>query len=67
MQKPPTIDHPSKNKWKKSCLQHKKSKKAETHFNPEQVVEMGEFVLPKDAKLKVNEDVVVKDILLQTD
>ena len=60
-------DHSSENERHKSRQRHKKSKKVEIQIDREQVVEVDPSVLPKDAKFKGYEDVVVQDILLQTD
>jgi len=60
-------NHSSENERHQSRQRHKKSKKAEIQIDREQVVEVDPAVLPKDAKLKGYEDVVVQDILLQTD
>jgi hypothetical protein len=57
----------SENERHKSRQRHKRSKKAEIQIDREQVVEVDPIVLPKDAKFKGYEDVVVQDILLQTD
>ena len=65
--KPPPANHSSENERHKSRQRHKKSKKAEIQIDREQVVEVDPTVLPKDAKFKGYEDVVVQDILLQTD
>jgi hypothetical protein len=65
--KPPPTDHSSEAERHKSRQRHKRSKKAEIQIDREQVVEVDPTVLPKDAKLKGYEDVVVQDILLQTD
>ena len=65
--KPPATDHSSENERHQSRQRHKKSKKAEIQIDREQVVEVDPTVLPKDAKFKGYEDVVVQDILLQTD
>jgi len=65
--KPPPTNHSSENERHKSRQRHKRSKKAEIQIDREQVVEVDPTVLPKDAKLKGYEDVVVQDILLQTD
>ena len=65
--KPPPSNHSSENERHQSRQRHKKSKKAEIQINREQVVEVDASVLPKDAKFKGYEDVVVQDILLQTD
>src|SRR5665647_733958 len=65
--KPPPTDHSSENERHKSRQRHKKSKKAEIQIDREQVVEVDPSVLPKDAKFKGYEDVVVQDILLRTD
>ena len=64
--KTPPNNHSSENERKKSRPRHKKSKKAEIQIDREQVVEVDPSVLPKDAKFKGYEDVVVQDILLQT-
>ena len=65
--KSPPTNHSSENERHKSRQRHKRSKKAEIQIDREQVVEVDPTVLPKDAKLKGYEDVVVQDILLQTD
>ena len=65
--KPSPSNHSSENERHKTRQRHKKSKKAEIQINREQVVEVAPSVLPKDAKFKGYEDVVVQDILLQTD
>jgi len=65
--KPPPTNHSSENERHQSRQRHKKSKKAEIQIDREQVVEVDPTVLPKDAKFKGYEDVVVQDILLQTD
>jgi len=65
--KPPPTDHSSENERHQSRQRHKKSKKVEIQIDREQVVEVDPTVLPKDAKFKGYEDVVVQDILLQTD
>jgi hypothetical protein len=65
--KPPPTDHSSENERHQSRQRHKKSKKAEIQIDREQVVEVDPLVLPKDAKFKGYEDVVVQDILLRTD
>jgi len=65
--KPPPTNHSSENERHQSRQRHKKSKKVEIQIDREQVVEVDPTVLPKDAKFKGYEDVVVQDILLQTD
>ena len=65
--KPPPTNHSSEAERHQSRQRHKKSKKAEIQIDREQVVEVEPTVLPKDAKLKGYENVVVQDILLQTD
>ena len=65
--KSPPTNHSSENERHKSRQRHKRSKKAEIQIDREQVVEVDPTVLPKDAKLKGYEDVVVQDILLETD
>jgi hypothetical protein len=65
--KPPSSNHSSENERHQSRQRHKKSKKAEIRINREQVVEVDPPILPKDAKFKGYEDVVVQDILLRTD
>ena len=65
--KPPPANHSSENERHQSRQRHKKSKKAEIQINREQVVEVDLSVLPKDAKFKGYENVVVQDILLRTD
>jgi hypothetical protein len=66
-QKSPPTNHSSESERHQSRQRHKSSKKAEIQIDREQVVEVDPAVLPKDAKLKGYEDVVVQDILLQTD
>ncbi len=65
--KSPPANHSSENERHQSRPRHKKSKKAEIQIDREQVVEVDLSVLPKDAKFKGYEDVVVQDILLRTD
>jgi hypothetical protein len=65
--KPPPTDHSSENERHKSRQRHKKSKNAKIQIDREQVVDVDPSVLPKDAKFKEYKDVVVQDILLQTD
>jgi hypothetical protein len=65
--KPPPTKHSSENERHQSRQRHKRSKKVEIQIDREQVVEVDPGVLPKDAKFKGYEDVVVQDILLQTD
>lgn len=65
--KPPPTNHSSEAERHQSRQRHKRSKKAEIQIDREQVVEVDPTVLPKDAKLKGYENVVVQDILLQTD
>lgn len=65
--KPPPTNHSSENERHKSRQRHRSSKKAKIQIDREQVVEVDPSVLPKDAKFKGYEDVVVQDILLRTD
>jgi len=65
--KMPPINHSSENERHKSRPRHKKGKKAETQIDREQVVEVDPSILPKDAKFRGYEDVVVQDILLRRD
>ena len=65
--KRPPSKHSSEAERKTSRPRHKKSKKAEIQIDREQVVEVDSSALPKDAKFKGYEDVVVQDILLRTD
>src|SRR4030066_2145095 len=65
--KPPPTNHSSEAERHQSRQRHKRSKKAEIQIDREQGVEVDPTVLPKDAKLKGYENVVVQDILLQTD
>ena len=65
--KPPASKHSSEAERKTSRPRHKRSKKAEIQIDREQVVEVDPSALPKDAKFKGYEDVVVQDILLRTD
>jgi len=65
--KPPPTDHSSEKERHQSRQRHKKSKKAEIQIDREQVVEVDPTILPKDAKFKGYQDVVVQDILLRTD
>ena len=64
--KPPPNNHSSEKERHKSRPRDKKSKKAEIQIDQEQVVEVDPSVLPKDAKFKGYQDVVVQDILLRT-
>ena len=64
--KPPPNNHSSEKERHKSRQRHKKSKKAEIQIDQEQVVKVDPSVLPKDAKFKGYQDVVVQDILLRT-
>ena len=66
-QKSPPTNHSSESERHQSRQRHKRSKKAEIQIDREQVVEVDPAVLPKDAKLKGYENVMVQDILLQTD
>ncbi len=63
--KPPMSDHSSEKERKKTRQRHKKSKQAEIEINREQVVAVDASILPKDAKFKGYEAVVVQDIVLQ--
>jgi len=65
--KPPPNNHSSENERHQSRQRHKKSKNAKIQIDRKQVVDVDPSVLPKDAKFKGYEDVVVQDILLQTD
>jgi len=65
--KSPPSNHSSENERHQSRPRHKKSKKAEIQIDREQEIEVDPSVLPKDAKFKGFEDVVVQDILLRTD
>jgi hypothetical protein len=65
--KPPPTNHSSEAERHHSRQRQKKSKKAEIQIDREQVVEVDPSVLPKYAKFKGYEDVVVQDILLRTD
>lgn len=65
--RPPLTDHSSENERHQSRQRHKKSKKAEIQIDREQVAEVDPTDLPKDAEFKGYEEVVVQDILLQTD
>jgi hypothetical protein len=65
--KPPPSNHSSEKERRKPRQRHKSSKKAEITINREQVVAVDPSVLPKDAKFKGHEDVVVQDILLRSD
>ncbi len=65
--KAPLSNHSSEKERRKARQRHKSSKKAEITINREQVVEVDPSVLPKDAKFKGHEDVVVQDILLRSD
>ena len=64
--KPPPNNHSSENERHQPRQRHKKSKNAKIQIDREQVVDVDPSVLPKDAKFKGYEDVVVQDILLQT-
>ena len=63
----PPVDHSSEKERRKARQRHKSSKKATIAINREQVVEVDQARLPADAEFKGYEDVVVQDILLQTD
>jgi len=65
--KPPPTNHSSENERHQSRQRHKKSKNTKIQIDREQVVDVDPSVLPKDAKFKEYKDVVVQDILLQTD
>jgi hypothetical protein len=65
--KSPPTNHSSENERHKSRQRHKRSKIAEIQIDREQVVEVDPTVLPKDAEFKGYENVVVQDILLETD
>jgi len=65
--KPPPTNHSPENERHQSRQRHKKSKNAKIQIDREQVVDVDPSVLPKDAKFKEYKDVVVQDILLQTD
>ena len=65
--KSPPSNYASEKERHQSRHRHKKSKKAEIQIDREQVIEVDPSVLPKDAKFKGYEDVVVQDILLRTD
>jgi hypothetical protein len=65
--KPPSNNHSSENERHQSRQRHKKSKNAKIQIDREQVDDVDPSVLPKDAKFKGYEDVVVQDILLRTD
>jgi len=64
--KSPPTNHSSENERHQSRQRHKRSKKAEIQIDREQVVEVDPTVLPKDAEFKGYENVVVQDILLET-
>src|SRR5680860_1602228 len=57
---PPTT-HSSENERHQRRQLHKKSKKADIQIDREQVVEVEPSALPKDARFKGYEDVVVQD------
>jgi len=63
----PLTNHSSEKERYKPRQRHKSSKKAEIQINREQVVAVDPAILPQDAEFKGHEDVVVQDILLQTD
>lgn len=65
--KPLPTRYSSENERHKLRQRHKKRKKVEIQIDREQVVEVDPTVLPTDARFKGYEDVVVQDILLQTD
>jgi len=65
--KPPSADLSSEAERHKSRPRHKSSKKAAIEIDREQVVVVDPSILPKDARFKGYEDVVVQDIMLQTD
>lgn len=65
--KPPPKDHSSEQERRKPRERHKRSKKATIQIQREQEVVVDPTRLPADAEFKGHEDVVVQDILLQSD
>ena len=65
--KPAAQDHSSEKERHKAGEHNKGSKQATIQINREQVVEVDRAVLPADAEFKGYEDVVVQDIVVQTD
>ncbi len=63
--KPPSSNHSSEKERRKSRQRHKSNKKNEITIHQEEIVEVDHSVLPKDARFKGYEDVVVQDILLR--
>lgn len=64
--KSPPSNHSSEKERRKPHERHKSGKKGEIQINREQVVKVDPAILPKDAKFKGYEDVVVQDILLSS-
>ena len=62
-----SADHSSEKERRKPRERYKRSKKAEIKIDREEVVEVDREVLPADAEFKGYEEVVVQDIVLQTD
>lgn len=65
--KPPLKDHSSEQERRKPRERHKGSKKATIQIQREQEVVVNPTSLPADAEFKGHEDVVVQDIVLQSD
>jgi hypothetical protein len=65
--KPAAGDHSSEKERHKPGEHNKGSKQATIQINREQVVEVDRAALPADAEFKGYEDVVVQDIVVQTD
>lgn len=65
--KPEAGDHSSEKERRKPSEHNKGSKQAAIPINREQIVEVDRAGLPADAEFKGYEDVVVQDIVVQTD
>ena len=59
-------NHSSEKERSKPHERRRRSKKAEIQINEEKVITVDPAILPKDAKFKGYEDVVVQDILLSS-
>jgi len=65
--KPPPSNHSSEKERQQSRKRHRSSKNAEIQIDRKQEVKVDPTILPKDAKFKGYEEVVVQEILLRTD
>lgn len=65
--KAPRQDHSSEEERRKPRQRHKSSKKALIEIDREEIIKVDPATLPADAEFKGYVDVVVQDVLLQTD